>query len=335
MKALLCPACSGALCLDGSRLFCDRGHSWDLDRGVAKLVPTDLLPLVRSTVASFAFKWAYDPDAVSEERRRVATYWFYDRFGFLPEGEVALARVLKGKRRILDAGCGLGNLLTTFARLVPQAEAWGVDLSPAVFEINRLYGEIPNVRLVQGDLMNLPIAGEFDFIASDGVLHHTADTRASFLSLAKRLTPGGDLLVYLYKRKAPVREFSDDWLRLHTTQMSAEECLEFSRMMVDLGRQLREAHVTLRFPKSIPLLGIQAGDVDLQRWVYWHVLKCFWDDGGNEAASVIENFDWYHPSIARRHDPEEIRAWHTEAGLEIVRLDVADSGISSWGRRPA
>lgn len=336
MVTLLCPSCSGFLHSDGARLYCgaDPGHIWDVDRGVAKLVPSDLLPQVQQTIASFAFKWAYDPDRVSEERQRVATYWFYDRFGFLPEGEAALARALNSKRRILDAGCGLGNLFSTFVRLAPEAEVWGIDLSPAVFEIERLYGATSNAYLVQGDLMRLPIAGEFDFIASDGVLHHTADTRAAFLSLAKRLAPGGDLLVYVYKRKAPVREFTDDWLRLHTTKMSPEECLDFSRAMVDLGRQLRQARVTLHFDKAIPLLGIQAGDVDLQRWVYWHVLKCFWDDGGNEAASVIENFDWYAPSIARRHDPEEVRAWHKEAGLEIIRLDVADSGISSWGRRP-
>lgn len=334
MTSLVCPSCSGALRADGPQHFrCDKQHVWDVDRGVAKLVPDDLLPMVKSTIDSFAFKWAYAPDEISEERRRVATYWFYDRFGFLPEGEAALARVLRGKRRILDAGCGLGNLLMTFARLAPEAEAWGVDLSSAIYEITRLYGEVPNVHLVQGDLTRLPIEGGFDFIASDGVLHHTADTRTSFLALAKHLAPGGDMLTYIYKRKAPVREFCDDYIRSHTTKMTPEECLEFSRAMVDIGKQLREAKVTLHFEHSIPLLGIKAGDMDLQRWVYWHVFKCFWDDGGNLPASVIENFDWYHPPIAYRHDPEEVRSWHKEAGLEIVRVDVADSGISSWGRR--
>jgi hypothetical protein len=115
--------------------------------------------------------------------------------------------------------------------------------------------------------------------------------------------------------------------------MAPEQCLEFCRNLTELGQQLREARVTLHFEEAIPLLGIQAGDIDLQRWVYWHLLKCFWDDGGNELASVVENFDWYHPPIAYRHTPEEVQGWVEEAGLTVIQLVAADSGISVWAHR--
>lgn len=333
---LLCPSCHNTLAEHPGEmlLHCACGSTWHFNEGVAVLVPADLIESVRDTIAAFAFKWAFDPPAVSEERTRVATHWFYDRFGLLPDGEVRLAEALRGKTRILDAGCGFGNLLAVHARLAPQADVYGIDLSPAVHRVPRLHVLRQGVRLVQGDLVRLPIAGEFDWIVSDGVLHHTADTRESFLSLAKRLAPGGEILTYVYKRKAPIREFADDYIRERTTQMSMEQCLEFSRAMADLGRQLREARVTLRFERAIPVLGIDAGEIDLQRFIYWHFLKCFWDDGGNVNASIIENFDWYAPSIAFRHDPDEVRAWHAEAGLDVVRLAVGDSGISTWGRRP-
>jgi len=196
-----------------------------------------------------------------------------------------------------------------------------------------IHGEVPNVRLVQGDIRNLPLTGTFDLILADGVLHHTADTRTSFLGLAGKLNMGGDFLFYVYKKKAPVREFSDDWLREHTTLMNPEQCFEFCQSLTELGRQLRNAKVTLHFDKPIPLLGIREGDIDLQRWVYWHILKCFWDDGGNELASIVENFDWYHPPIAYRHDLDEVRGWLEEAGLETVQLVEADSGISAWAHR--
>lgn len=336
-EELICPTCDERLFRTVSGriglLECSNGHGWTEQDRVAVLTPEDLLPQVRETVDSFAYKWKFAPEAVREERIRVANHWFYDRFGLLPDGEARLAQALQGKRCILDAGCGMGNLTCLLARLAPEATVWGIDLSPVVHAVAK-HQPPPNVRLVQGDLLRLPIAGEFDFIVSDGVLHHTENTRTAFLSLAKRLAPGGELLVYVYKRKAPVREFTDDHLRRHTTGMAPEECMEFAKALTDLGRQLREAHVTVKVDKALPLLGIPAGTYDLHRFFYWYFLKCFWDDGGNVEASVVENFDWYHPTIARRHDPEEIRSWHKTAGLEIVRFDVADSGISSWGRRP-
>ena len=331
---LICPICAAPLTFCDEGVSCLHGHLWLVDSGVANLTPRTLSRAVQTTIDSFAFKWAVDPRKVFEERSRVGTFWFYDRFkSSLPRGETDFRDMLAPKGRLLDVGCGLGNMTLEMARLAPQAQVWGVDLTPVAPLFTKLHGNIPNVRLVQGDIRNLPIAGTFDLILADGVLHHTTDTRTSLLGLAGRLNPGGDFLFYVYKRKAPVREFTDDWLREHTTQMVPEECMEFCRALTDLGRQLRAAQITLRFEKPIPLLGIQAGEIDLQRWVYWHLLKCFWDDGGNELAAVVENFDWYHPPIAHRHTLEEVQEWLEEAGLKVIQLVAADSGISVWGHR--
>jgi len=298
------------------------------------LTPKTLSSAVRTTIDSFSYKWQIDPRKVFEERSRVGTFWFYDRFkSSLTDGSASFQAVLSIKKRLLDVGCGLGNMTLEMARLAPHAQVWGVDLAAVSPMFTDIHGDVPNVRLVRGDIRNLPLTGTFDLILADGVLHHTTDTRTSFLGLAGRLNVGGDFLFYVYKKKAPVREFSDDWLREHTTLMDPEQCLEFCRSLTELGRQLRTANVTLHFDKPIPLLGIQAGDIDLQRWVYWHILKCFWDDGGNELASVVENFDWYHPPIAYRHTSEEVRGWVEEAGLTTVQLIEADSGISVWAHR--
>jgi SAM-dependent methyltransferase len=57
---------------------------------------------------------------------------------------------------------------------------------------------------VQGNLMEPPLARHaFDFVYSFGVLHHTRDPHAAFVSLLERLRPGGLITLFLYK------DFSD------------------------------------------------------------------------------------------------------------------------------
>jgi len=296
----------------------------------------------RRVIDTFSYKWDHAPDEASEERDRVATAWFYDRFGFDHKlfllGDYGKFRdFLATKQTVLDAGCGLGNLTTHMAALAPHAEVWGIDASSAISHIPDIHGPHENMHLVECDLHDLDglekFPQSFDLIVSDGVLHHTPDTQTAFRALVRHMALGGDFLFYVYKKKAPVREFSDTFLRDITTKMNPDDCMRFSRQMAALGHQLREAKVTLTFDTPIPELGIPAGEMDLQRWFYWHFMKCFWDDGGNAVASVLENFDWYHPELAHRHTEEEVKGWVRDAGLEEIRCFTGDSGISMWCRR--
>ena len=72
------------------------------------------------------------------------------------------------------------------------------------------FGHLPQVLVCQADIGRLPFRpGTFDFILSEGVLHHTPSTRAALLTLAGHLRPGGMIAFYVYAKKAPVREFTD------------------------------------------------------------------------------------------------------------------------------
>lgn len=334
MIGLLCPTCRGVLRSCGvlkGGFACERGHFWPVVDEVPVLVHQSLTDDQAETIKTFESKWGHDVEAAREERVRIANEWFFRRFRRSFDGPDGLRRFLSSgrKRRLLDAGCGLGNLTTLLADLAPRAEVWGADLSPAVRKVIRR----PNMNLVQADIRCLPVEGDFDLIVSDGVLHHTDDTRAAMLAVASRLAPGGDFLFYVYKRKAPLREIADDLIRAHVGVMSFEKAMEVCETITDLGRQLREANVVIHLEKPIECLGIEAGDHDLQRLVYWHFLKCFWDDEGNQTASVLENFDWYHPRLAHRHTLAEVRSWLEDARLEEVHIDVSESGFSVHARR--
>jgi len=327
-KRLLCPRCGTELVTAGDGLICPTElHAWEIRDGVPVLVPPDLSEGTVETIKTFSQKWQHNVAAMREERTRIANVWFYERFGF--DGGEDLRAFLSTKKRILDAGCGLGNLTTMFARLAPHAEVWGVDLSQAVHYVQRA----ANVRLVQGDITRLPIEGEFDLIVSDGVLHHTPSTREAVLSLATRLAPDGDFLFYVYKVKAPVREFTDDLLRSKISSMNPEDAMRVCAAIADIGRQLREARVTLHIPTPVLELGIEAGDYDLQRFIYWTFFKCFWDDEGGMPTSMLENYDWYAPRYAWRHTWEEVQRWVKEAGLDLVEWDESESGFSVHAKK--
>lgn len=342
---LVCPVDKGPLTLeiarqDGTEVLdgvvrCGAGHQYPISGGVARMLPPGSATApTRPTAESFSAKWKRIPDFGHDEASRaVYVDWYLQRFGF---GTLdGLRSFLAGRSLVLDAGTGLGRDALLYGRC-STAQVFGVDISDSVEFAYEHVRHQPNVHIVQADLTALPFPeGTFDYLACDQVLHHTPDTAASFSHLVDHLAPDGEIAVYVYKRKGPVREFCDDFLRAHYTRSSEEECLEFSRAMTLLGKALSDLHVEVDVPADIPILGIQAGRQDLQRFVYWNVFKCYWNDRLDFDTNVMTNFDWYHPEHAHRHTPEEVSGWCAAAGLEVTNFDVVESGISVRARRPA
>jgi len=88
-------------------------------------------------------------------------------------------------------------------------------------------------------------------------------------------------------------------------------------------------------PENIELLGMAKGRQDLQRWLYWNVMKFYW----NEAFSFDENnhvnFDWYYPFYAWRSTQEDVQDWLDQLNLTAEWFQVGDSGISVIARKNA
>jgi arsenite methyltransferase len=185
---------------------------------------------------------------------------------------------------------------------------------------------------VQGDVAHPPFRpGSFDVVFSEGVLHHTPSTKRSFDALVPLLVDGGELMIYVYRRKAPIREFTDDYVRERLAGMSPEEAWEALRPLTQLGQVLAELEVEVEVPDDVPLLEIPAGRHDVQRLIYWHVAKLFWNPNMSFEENNHLNFDWYAPQYAWRHTEEEVRRWYAEAGLEIERFHVHEAGFTVRG----
>jgi SAM-dependent methyltransferase/uncharacterized protein YbaR (Trm112 family) len=309
-------------------LTCAVGHRFPIRDGVPRLVPDEAGPIgdQTGTFDSFSAKWSRVDDHEIRQRIEAQYNWYVQRFGFGDED--GLAGFLAGKRRVLEAGTGLGGDAARFARL-SDATVIALDLSESIVVAHRTFGTTENLHYIQADLLRPPVPpGAFDFISADQVVHHTPDAYAAVQSLAALLAPGGTLAFYVYKRKGPMREYADDYIRERTTRMSVEECMDFSASMSELGRELSNVSATITLERPIPLLGIDAGEHDVQRLVYWYFLKCFWNDDFSPNLNDLVNFDWYHPPYASRHTEDEVRGWCDALGLTIDHVDVGDAGIS-------
>ena len=288
---------------------------------------TEITQAQRQTKEVFGFKW-HKRDSYGSEaslsmtnnwcnaRYLPATQWLPDR----PEGYT-----------ILDAGCGASYTgLEYFRPILNQIRYLGADISDAVSVAKkRMHEAKANAAFLQCDLLRLPLpTASIDVIFSEGVLHHTDSTRNAILSLAPLLKSGGLFMFYVYRRKGPIREFTDDYVREKMQNMTPQEGCKAMESISKLGQILGDLDVEIDIPERIDLLDIEAGKINLQRLFYWHVLKCFYRPDYSLDEMNHINFDWYAPKNAFRQSPQEVRAWCDEARLNIEREQVEEAGIT-------
>jgi SAM-dependent methyltransferase len=257
--------------------------------------------------------------------------WIVSRNGFSNGDE--LAGFLKGKKRILDAGCGNGRVTALLTKYADEdAEIVGIDLTAAHVAAENLK-DIGRVSIFQKDLLDdLSDIGTFDFIYSQEVLHHTANPKQSFDNLVKQLRPGGEIAIYVYKIKAPLREYADDYVRNIISGMSYEESSAALQEITEFGRVISEKGITIQVPK-VDILGIEAGEYDLQRFIYHFFFKCYWNNMFTVEENNAINYDWYHPQIATRHTLVEVFEWYSDNDLTITHEFVDHYGITVRGKK--
>jgi SAM-dependent methyltransferase len=109
--------------------------------------------------------------------------------------------------RVLDAGCGTGNVTQTLLIMRPDVgEVVAADRSVAMLRRSRRKN--PTVTHVQADLNGQlgELSGSFDLIVCTNVLYTLANPRHSLTMLKSRLAPGGRLVVTTPKARVDTRE---------------------------------------------------------------------------------------------------------------------------------
>jgi SAM-dependent methyltransferase len=289
------------------------------------------------TEDTFGFKWkkreTYESPAVQAEWKR----WLLEKYF---DGDIQrLDDLLNSggtRKEILDAGCGSGGSgFLLFGERLKEHDYLGVDISDAVLVAEERFKEngVPG-RFIQSDLNSIPKEhGPFDVIFSEGVLHHTDSVEKAIEQLSSRLKIGGKFLFYVYAKKSPIREFTDDMIRSSISGLSNDEAWQAIMPLTKFGKILGDLNAEIEISEDIPLLGIKKGRQNLQRLFYYNVCKSYYrPDYSLEEMNHI-NFDWFRPLNCYRHTPEEIKVFCDQAGLIIERLNIEDAGISIIARK--
>lgn len=313
----------GALHSSGTR-------SYAITNGIPRLVVSDDHDQ-KQTGDSFGYKWQQRSTYDTPEVHQTCRQWLAQRYGF-PDVE-QMRRFFSSRQRILDAGCGSGFSTSLWMDHSWQgggsAQWFGVDISSAIDVAQERLGSTAGTHFLQTDMMQLPFrAHAFDTIFAEGALHHTPSTERALRSLVSYLEPGGQILFYVYRKKGPIREFADDYIRGCIAGLDPKEAWAKLRPLTRLGQALAELRAEVEVSEDIPDLGIKAGRYDVQRLIYWHFAKLYWNENFSFEENHHVNFDWYHPRYAHRHTEEELRRWCDEAGLSITRFDAQESGFT-------
>ena len=99
---------------------------------------------------------------------------------------------LDGKT-VLDVGCGAGLLAEPLARL--GAKVTGVDGSPEVIAVAREHATTMGLEIDYRIADVASLDGAFDLVTAMEVVEHVAEPAAFVNALAKRLAPGGLLIM--------------------------------------------------------------------------------------------------------------------------------------------
>ena len=116
-------------------------------------------------------------------RDRIDQHWQCDE---------RVRRPLEGKTA-LDVGCGAGLLAEPLARL--GAKVTGVDASSELIAVAREHAKAMGLDVDYRAADVLEIEGQFDLVTCMEVIEHVADPAAFLGALARRLAPGGLLIL--------------------------------------------------------------------------------------------------------------------------------------------
>lgn len=335
LVTLVCPVSKGALeQLPSGKLYCSLSEkTYPVRDGIARFVE-EVENGQRQVAECFDYKWKRGDWGFEEAHKNLMGAFFRDRFCFSSNLDL---KKFFSEKTVLHAGVGNGQEEQHY--LHHCEKVWGVDISASVDQLATNWANYyPDLarrfKICQADLMSLPFKDSFfDVVLSDGVLHHTPSTFLALQSIVKKVRVGGHVIFYVYSKKAPVREFVDDHIREQIAHMSPQDAWKAIEPLTALAKELCGKGQEIKIPENFFPLGFEQGNFNLQRWMYWNILKFYWNDAFSFDDNNHVNYDWYYPKYCWRHTPEEVRDWLSELNLEENVFNVTESGISVIAKR--
>jgi trans-aconitate 2-methyltransferase len=199
-------------------------------------------------------------------------------------------------KRVVDLGCGPGNVTALLKRRWPDAEVTGVDGSAAMLE--KAAAAAPGCRFVEADIGAWTPDAPVDLLYSNAALHWLGGHRELFPRLVSLLAPGGTLAVQMPAMHA-------EPLRALQHEIAANG--PWAELLVEVG----SAPPILEAGAYWDLLRPRSASLDLWETTYLHALQ------GEDAVVQWASGTSLRPFLDRL--PGEMRAEYLRTYTEAVR----------------
>lgn len=118
---------------------------------------------------------------------------------------------LKNKKNILDVGCGTGAVTLDIAQST-NGQVTGIDIdSEKLEEARKVLYNIPNIKLMEADVLDLPFEDEtFDLVLFNVVLIYIKDQQKGMSEMARVIKKGGYVMATLEPDYASYISYPED-----------------------------------------------------------------------------------------------------------------------------
>jgi SAM-dependent methyltransferase len=328
LHLLRCPICQAGLRIADDDCSCERGHVFPVERGVPNIMLRNT-----QTADHYSFQWGKELDfykAIRESQGGILKATASSKLGwddYLPD-------LLADSSSVLDVACGYGGIADIVKRSGFLKTYLGFDINDTLADVKKeRFAELETFQFVRADMTDAIYAEVFDLVVCRSAIMYAPEPRKTFASIAGAVRPGGHFAISAYTRKSPMREMCDDYFRDYFSKLPEREAFEALQEFTLFGKILSELEVQVDIPEDLPVLQIKKGTYDVQRLVYYHFLKCFWNPEWGFHNSTIVNFDWYHPEYSWRFTKEEVAAWYDECGFDIVQYRMVPAQHFFCGRK--
>jgi len=313
LNFICCPVCSNKLSLEKEKeldngeiitgkLFCKCGKRYPIVHGVP-IILTNLKKDMQKIKKTFSKEWkAHKYKETKTWRLKTSERKSF----FCKQMGIKNPDILKNKT-LLDAGCGNGEL-TVLLSDYGFDNVIGIDISDSIFSAYMNNPKKDKVFFIQGDLMNPPFKKQtFDYIYSDGVVHHTPDTRYTFSQIAKLTKTNGRFWAWIYLKREYTKYNKLYLFAVDNIGLVISKCPLF---MQDL----------IIYTVALPM-------ATFLQWI--GIIKT--KDNWTEKEILIR--DGFTHIYVNKHTPKEVDGWFKENGFEdIVLSDTRQlAGFGMYG----
>jgi SAM-dependent methyltransferase len=160
---------------------------------MSNLEPVQESPTLQPPLVETESSGGYDPDFFQQLARiEDRHFWFQARNRLISRMSRKLVSELAPGYRVLEVGCGTGNVLRALRQTCPDGTVVGLELW---FDGLRFAQQRSAGPLVQGDVRHCPFGMPFELIGMFDVLEHVPEDLETLRALREALAPGGRLML--------------------------------------------------------------------------------------------------------------------------------------------